>query len=273
MVNKPGAIWVEYQNNISIENQHSIWKDVNGALWQLETLQTDYLKFNRYKGHTSPIPTEGPLVHEKNAVDTDPIYFNTAFSAGGSPFFDEETGKIDFLSYAKRNNIASIDAVYVLLGANGLMSTAAMTHSREEYCQIVVATAKQLIAKIKEAFPNVKVRIMGQIGMSVNGGMGANYGAELPLADGYEILHYCKELDLAYQAWCLEDDCKDYMEFINLSGQFDCENNFPSKLKPVNIRSQKTEVMGTNGSHPTTDGYMQIADAVYRNVVSSFLSE
>lgn len=273
LTSQPGAMWIEYSNNISAENQHSIWRDVNGALWQLETLQVDYLKFNRYKGHTSPVPTEGPLVHEKNAVDTAPMYFKSASSAGGSPFFDPELGEINFKTYAARNGIETIDAVYVLLGCNGLMGTKAMSLSRKDYCQVVVDWGKQLIGKLKEAFPNVQVRIMGQPGHSVNGGMGASYGAELPLTDSYEISHYEKELDLAYQAWCKEDGWKDFMEFINLSGQFDVENSMPTKLKPVNTRSEVTEIIGTNGAHPTLAGYMQIADAVYRNVISSFMCE
>ncbi len=267
LTNRPGAMWVEYPNDLSADNQHSIWKDVNGALWQLETLQIDYLKFNRYLDHDSPVPACGPLVHEKNAVNTDPIYFKSASLAGASPFYDEEKKDIDLSTYAKRNNIDTIDVVYILLGCNGLMSREAMTLSRSEYCKIVVNTGKQLVAKIREAFPHVQVKILGQPGHSMNGGMGANYGAELPFTDSYEILHYNKELDLAYQAWCLEDGWKDYMEFINLSGQFDCEYNMPASPKPVNTRSKTTEIVGTNGHHPTMDGYMQIADAVYRNLM------
>ncbi len=273
LTNTAGAMWIECKNNRSVEDQHSIWQDINGALWQLETLQIDYLKFNRYKDHTSPKPEHGPLIHVKNAVDTNPINFTHSSTERATPFYDNEKGEIDFQTYAKRNNIESIDAVYVFLGTNGLMSAAAMTHSRPEYCQLVVNTAKKLVAKIKAAFPNVLVKIIGLPQSSCNGGVGANYGAELPLTDAYEIAYYKNELDLAYQAWCLEEECKDYMEFINLSGQFDCEYAYPSKEKPVNVRSNITERMDTNAVHPTLVGYMQIADAIYRNIVNNFCSE
>jgi len=81
------------------------------------------------------------------------------------------------------------------------------------------------------------------------------------------------ELNKAYQDWCLEDDYKDFMEFVDIAGQFDCEYGYPCKEKPVNTRSTVMERMDTNAAHPTKDGYKQIGDAVYRNIVASFCCE
>ena len=64
----------------------------------------------------------------------------------------------------------------------------------------------------------------------------------------------------------------DFVEFIDISGQFDCENNYPEKEIPVNSRSTKTEKIGINGLHCIPEGYMQIGDAVFRNMVH-FVSE
>ena len=269
LINKPGAMWVKYDNNISQENQHSLWKDHNGAIWQLETLQVDYLKFNRYMDHDSPFPTEPPLVHYQNATNTDPIYFESCSPCGSSPFFDHDKGCVDFASYAKKHNIDTIDAVYVMLGRNGRMSQIAQTLSQRDYCKHVVSVAKQLITKLKEAFPDVKVRILGLPGHSLNGGMGTSYGCR----DSYELTSYEMDLDEEYQAWCNEDGWKDFVEYVDLAGQFDAEYNLPSKQKVVNTRCQTTEVLGTNGVHPALSGYMQIADAVYRNLVASFMHE
>ena len=76
-----------------------------------------------------------------------------------------------------------------------------------------------------------------------------------------------------YQEMCEEDGWKDFVEIINIAGQFDSENAFPAKPKPVNVRSEVTEIIGTNGVHPTINGYLQIGDAVYRSVIASFMSE
>lgn len=270
LINKPGAMWVEYDNNLTQENQHSLWKDHNGAIWQLETLQIDYLKFNRYMDHESPFPTEPPLVHYQNAIQTDPIYFKHCSPCGASPFFDHDKGEVDFTAYAKKNNIETIDAVYVMLGRNGRMSRIAQTLSQRDYCKHVVSVAKQLITKLREAFPDVKVRILGMPGHSLNGGLGTSYGAN---HNSFELRSYEMDLDEEYQAWCNEDGWKDFMEYVDLAGQFDAEYNLPSKQKPVNTRCETTEVLGTNGVHPAQSGYLQIADAVYRNVIASFMHE
>ena len=273
LYNVPGAMWINCPNNRSVEDQHSLWQDVNGAIWQLETLQIDYLKFNRWKDHTSPRPTAGPLTHYANAVDTSPIEFTSSSNASGSPFVNPETGEIDFADYCQRHNFEAPDMVYIFLGSNGLMSTEAMTNTREDYVKIVVNKGKKLVDFIKAAFPNVKVKIMGLPLGSVNGGMGANYGAQLPLTNHFDIIHYKMELNTAYQAWCLEDAYKDFMDYIDISGQLDCEYAYPSKEKPVNTRSTVTERIDTNAAHPTKEGYFQIGDAVYRNMVASFCSE
>ena len=273
LTNAPGAMWVKCDNNRGVEDQHSLWQDCNGAIWQLETLQIDYLKFNRWKDHTSPRPLQGPLTHYANAADTSPIEFKSSSDAAKTPFFIEESGCIDFKAYAKQIGAESIDAVYIWLGGNGLMSQQALSLPRKEYCQVVVSKGKKLVGLIKEAFPNVKVKIMGQHLSSLNGGTGTSYGAMLPLTDTYEICDYKWELNLAYQAWCLEEEYKDFVEFINISGQFDCEYGYPCKQKPVNTRSTVTERLDTNSVHPTTEGYYQVADAVYRNVIASFCSE
>ncbi len=269
----PGTLQIECPNTRGVEDQHSLWKDVNGAIWQLETLQVDYLRFNRYQDHDAPCPEHGPLIHYANAHDTSPIEFTNSSTMRGSPFLNPETGKVDFIDYCKRNDIDKIDAVYILLGTNGLMSLEAVTNNRTDYAKIVAEKGKKLVDYIKEAFPDVKVKIMGLILGSLNGGCGSNYGAQLPLTDTYEIDYYKRELELAYQAWCQEDKYKDFCEFINLSGQFDSEYNYPCKEKPVNTRSSVTERMDTNWAHPTPSGYLQIGDAVYRNIVASFCSE
>jgi hypothetical protein len=114
---------------------------------------------------------------------------------------------------------------------------------------------------------------MGLILASLNGGGASNYGAIFPLTDTYRGVVYKMKLNRAYEAWCLEDKYKDFCEFINLSGQFDSEYNYPCKQVPVNTRSTVTERRDTNGAHPTAAGYQQIGDAVYRNIVASFCSE
>ena len=267
-----GAIWVECRHDKTIEDQHSLWTDESGNVWQIETLEQGYLKFNRYKDHTAPKPEGGYLYHKQNAKNREPIRILSVGTEISSPFLDRSTGKIDFLSYAKRNQIEKIDAVYIFLGANGLLSFDALTLSRPAYCQTLVKKGKNLVSHIREAFPDVKIRLMAPPMPSCRGGLGTNYGAQLPLSDYYDMVTYHLELNKAYQQWAQEPECRDYMEFISISAQFDAENNYPNIQKPVNSRSAKTEQLDINAVHPLPEGYMQIADAVYRNVVHTFCS-
>lgn len=268
-----GGMWVKTRNNRTHKDQHSIWQDENGGLWQLETLQIDYLKFNRYKDHNSPMPTGGFLTHYSDADDTSPIPITSTFAETSSPFLDPDTKQLDFKGYAQRSNIETIDAVYVLLGLNGLLRTDAVNNTRHDYCKIVVSEAKVLIDALKRDFPDVKVKVIAPYLPSQHGGCSYSSGAHSPFTNGLDITHYIMELNLAYQAWANEDGYKDFMEFISSTGQFDAEYNYPCIQKPVNTRCEVTEQLDTNGLHPTRFGYWQVADAVYRNVVKEFCSE
>ena len=66
---------------------------------------------------------------------------------------------------------------------------------------------------------------------------------------------------------------KDRSKQATTAHKFDSENAFPAKPKPVNTRSEITEIIGTNGVHPTINGYLQVGDAVYRSIIASFMSE
>ena len=264
------SVWVEAPNNLVEGDQHAVWRDIDGNLWQLETLQVDYLKFKRYGDKTAEKPAGDTLYPEKNNVTQTPIKFYSSFCEKASPFYDKETEKIDVKKYLERANIDGIDAVYTLLGVNGIMRNIAFESSWKEYCQVIVKEAKELIAKLREANPNLIVKIISPAIPSSKGGMGWNYGAEPPFNDYFDIVDFVMELSIAYQNWCNEPESKEYMEFINLSGQLDSENIYPSIQKPVNVRSTVTETIEINGWHSTSVGAMQTADAVFRNVVKEF---
>ena len=106
---------------------------------------------------------------------------------------------------------------------------------------------------------------------SLNGGMGANYGATgKGYADTYGMVVTALNMNKSYQEWCNEPAYSSFMEYADVATQFDSENNMPETDKPVNTRSDKVEKTGTNGVHPATAGYYQIADVVYRNFVANF---
>lgn len=264
-----GNVWVVcWKNNLGIEDQHSLWKDENGNIWQLETIAAEYLKFTRYLQHQGAVPAVGSKLYPyKNVVHEMIVEIESISQEKKSPFFDEHSGKMDFQVYCKDNDFEGVDVVYVCLGSNGRVEAYVAGWDLEQQCQELVKKGKEFVRLLRKDYPNAKVRIMGLLLSSVNGGVGTSYGAQLPCCDDYGTTRFVMAVNKAYEAWTQEPEYRDFCGFVNLSAQFDVDYNMPSMLKPANTRSRQMEVIGTNGAHPLEEGYLQIADAVYRDLV------
>jgi lysophospholipase L1-like esterase len=126
---------------------------------------------------------------------------------------------------------------------------------------------------ILDVCPNVKIKLLSYPIQSLRGGMGSNYGAISPTNDSLRKIHFNMVLGKTYKNLVEEEKYKNNLEYINISGQFDSEYGYPHIFKPVNTRSKEVEWFDINGVHPSNDGYMQIADAVYRNLIKECFSE
>ena len=133
--------------------------------------------------------------------------------------------------------------------------------------------ARTLIRILHSQYPDAKVKVMGIQMPSLDGGTGQNYGANSGYSNWYGLVRSVMGMNLAYQELANEEEFKGYVEFINISGQFDSEYNMPSQSKPVNTRSTSTERVGTNGVHPSTAGYLQIGDAAFRSMVGELAGD
>ena len=58
------------------------------------------------------------------------------------------------------------------------------------------------------------------------------------------------------------------MEYVNISAQFDTEYNMMFAEQNANTRSDRKINIQTNGVHPATSGYYQIADVAIRNIAT-----
>lgn len=261
------AVWIHCEHDKTSDDQHSIWKDESGNLWQLETIDNHKLKFIR-KMNRNPKPEFGQILqHEQYAQNTNSIFVEESIYEAPNPFWNERQNRVDFVEYCRKHRFDGIDAVYIMLSWNGQRPDRPPV---KEYCHNMVQEAKAFVDILHSQYPSAQIKIMGLQIPSVNGGTGASYGAVLPYCDDYELTRFVLELNRAYEAWTKEAPYCEYTEFINISGQFDSENNMPYTEKTVNTRSLIKEKIGTNGVHPLPEGYLQIADAVYRNIVKSF---
>ena len=211
----------------------------------------------------TPTPTaSGTLIKSSGAGD-DNITFTSYSQDSANPLWDSNANKMTFIPYANKYASGNIDIVYTLLSWNGQIP------GKENFSD-VIAKIKKFADTLHSEFPNAKLKIMGIQVPSVNGGMGANYGATgTSYSDCYGMAITALNQNKAYQDFANSEGYKDFVEFVNVSAEFDTEYNMPYAEVNVNTRSTIKEKRGTNGVHPSDEGYMQIADVVYRNLMAN----
>lgn len=168
-------------------------------------------------------------------------------------------GVIDFANYANRHCGGRIDIALFAMTWNDLPGDGKGFSGFE-------AIIDDMYVALKRDFPSAKMIITSMPLPSQNGGMGYNYGNS--------VKH--SYADTLFMNKTIFNQCKNYQRIANkhadmymtsLAYQVDSDNVYPENEVVVNVRSTKTEKLGTNGVHPTNDGYMQYADAIYRCLV------
>lgn len=231
-------------------DQHSVYADANSVRWKLETIEADRIKLVRVSA-SGALPASGTLTWVSGGADTGAITYTASEQAAGNPFWNPSTNEVDFSWYAQQQGVSSIDYVFILLGWNNWKSDAAEKEDR-----------LSLINKLRSAFPNCKVCLLG-IQIPSADGAANNYGAS-GTWNVYGMTQRVWQIDRVNAETAAE---LDGVYWCNVSGQFDSEYNMPTDTRTVNARSSQTESYGSNGVHPAARGYLQIADAAYRAMV------
>lgn len=176
-----------------------------------------------------------------------------------NPLWDYSENKMTFVPYANEVSNGQIDVVYTLLTWNSL------TGYKTNFTDIM-AKVKTFADTLHAEFPNAKFKLMGLQMPSVNGGIGANYGASGNYYDWFGMVVTAMNMEKAYREFAESAGYSDFVEFVNVAAEFDSEWNMPRIEAKVNTRSSQTEIRGTNGVHPGAAGQEQIGDVVYRNL-------
>lgn len=256
--NKSAAfMWITAENHgKSDDDQHSVYKDANNTEWKIETVETGRIKIIRVSG-SGALPATGSLAWVSGGVNTEVITYTASEQAAGNPFWDDAAGKVDFASYAAEQGKTNIDYVYVLLGWNS------MTKSDAD----ITAEATTFIGNVHTSFPNCKVVLLG-LQIPARDGLAANYGASETWTY-YNAMSHVMRLNRLYGQIAKDTE---NVSFVQVSGQFDTDHNMPTLERTVNMRSTMKERYQSNGVHPATDGYYQIADACYRDFIHNLQS-
>lgn len=234
-------------------DQHSVYKDINGRRWKLETIGVSRMKIISLD-YGKELPSSGTLTWISGGQNHSNIVYTSSEMAEGNPFWNVNTQSVDFVAYAKKFKVSKIDYVYVLLGWNN-------TGIRKE---LYIERCKQFLNNILKDFPDCKIGLLG-LQVPSQDGFGENYGIQWKY---YQKLQHIWMIQEIYQTISKDPQYIGKVDYINISAQFDSECNMPHTERKANIRTTQKEYVQTNGVHPAIDGYMQIADAVLRNFMT-----
>nr|DAO44829.1 MAG TPA: GDSL-like Lipase/Acylhydrolase family protein/Beta fold, peptidoglycan hydrolase, HYDROLASE [Caudoviricetes sp.] len=209
------------------------------------------------------VSASGNLTNANNSVVGSYLSFTEEFY---QPFWNSTANQFDIKTYVKDYCGNKVDYIFILLGINSLYGTKPFTS-----VDSVLDSCKNLLRKIHADLPNTKILLSTNHLISQNGGLGFNYNAQTYFGqyDVTVINHLIFAMNKAYYTLETDTEFMQYVEVINTHAQFDADNAFPITTKNVNTRSGETESVGTNGVHPTNNGYWQIADAEFRALLAN----
>lgn len=262
------GIWVNIKNHpFDQTDQHSLW-DIMGYTWVMETIEENKIKFKRNIGnYYCGNDIHGDIKHISGGNHFDTIKDYTFYFEKSNPFYFDDIKDISFKKYCIKYNFPDLDLVYILLSWNGLYIPYNEDFSDKE------VYIKKIIDTIHKDYPKCKVRLIGIQLPSLNGGISLSYGCSGYYSDLFGDIITCFNYNKYLEELTYLDEYKDFVKYIDLKSQFDSEYNMPQFMQKVNNRSDCLEAIGNNGMHPSMNGYLQIGDCFYRNLVKDLKEE
>lgn len=226
----------------------------NGALYaRLQELLDNQLICNGTRGY------EGFLTEARLGFSAENYLTETGYYLEEGEevhkFWNPDTQRFDW-NYYKTTTGFQPDVVFLHLGTNGLLSG---DENAENICEIV-----RLIRQDDEEIPIYVVNTIYQSDQNGIGSMKMNNGSLMFPGQ------YKQERDLAnfnlrvYLEDALSEEEKVYL--VPAAICVDSENVFNVEARQVNPYSDKTEDVAIDAVHPGTEGYRQIADAIYNTL-------
>ena len=217
-----------------------------------------------YKDH-GLMPQNGTL-KRVTGEGQEEIIFTASQVESYQPFWNNETDSFDIKGYVDTYCDGHLEILCVQLGINSIIGSNPFSTDFESS---VLTEAKKFIDLVHEQLPNAHIYIATLPLPSQNGGLGDNYsassanGSYLTIAWNYKV-HKVNDL---YRSLTKDENYNQFVSVIDVCSEIDSDNNYPWKNKAVNTRSKSTEIIGTNGVHPSNEGYWQIADVWFRAII------
>lgn len=202
--------------------------------------------------------SSGTLAKKNTSAGDNNIVFTDVQPLSANPFWNATTASIDYASYLSTNGFTAPDMVFIQLGINdtfGLTTDGAVT----TFCESAFAKLDTLIASIKAANATTKVILMTPPTYADQDAFGGNYACgQTSRRAKRNIVTYNKALMLRYSA--LESQ---RIYVLGSGVNVDTRFNFPAGQFQANSHNSTLVTRQTNGVHPDTPGYRQIADVMF----------
>ena len=236
------------------QDQHSYYKDTNGLLWKIEYVTATEMKVICTSA-TGKLPSTsgGTLTHNSGGINHKDIVYTSARQADANPFWDSAKGKNNFKAYAEKHGADRIDEVVIFLGWNQTGNTP------EQFRENTLKLVDSILAE----FPQCHITLVTQQVPSRDG-FANNYGISWPW---FEKLDRIYDFQDVYIELSNSAKYRANLSVVSVAGQYDAEYNEMKMTVDANNRNDTDVIIGSNGVHPSNEGYLQIADAMYRHMI------
>lgn len=260
------------------------YKDTNNTWHDIEVTEVNVTEtsgnilFVFLSGQTpssSLYPSESGTIRKKSNTSVT-ITYSSCDVESYAPFYDSEADNhCGFTDYVDEYCNGSLDVAIFFLGS---VNAGVLGKDDQTHINSALASMKVMLDSLHRDYPNCRVIIGTVCGLSTHSGMEYTFGAassyntwsglygEFEYTQAVEDFLFKEEYTEGhtYSEWCA---------FANTLGEVDSEYCFPTAEKDVNTRMPNVkELYGTNGQHPTNDGYMMVADCMYRCFVNTILN-
>ncbi len=282
----PGWHWYDYTNVQSIsyylttaatlysQDVGNVYSDSAGATWVLQS--TNGLpKVGYYSGSTSLPAASGTLTYINNVCGNLPSHTSNVSFTGTNGIsrtpFSTNSGAFSFTAFCGTNGWPQIDEAIIMLGWNDI-NAAGLTDAAWPWQHTVESNNMAAFVKqLTNDYPNCLVRLVSLPVPGNAGNLTASYGGSgvnNTLGAWYKCVRTMNGYNMMVDSYA--NSIVNGVH-INTAGQLDSDYNEVYSWYAVNTRNSSTnELRGANGIHPAAAGYLQIADAVYRQFISDF---
>jgi lysophospholipase L1-like esterase len=210
----------------------------------------------------------GTLTKSTGTGDTT-ITYASSTATPGNPFYFATTGKFDLGYYltSTSQSLTDNDWIFFQLGVNDMFSSTDLVDSNSRVATMLTQL-NEIIANIHAYNANIRIGLVVTTPNANQDAFGESYTVG-QLSEMYRktgLVTWQKKMIEAFDNTATINS-KTYLISAHLN--LDIDNNFPTITRAVNSRNTTTETIQSNGVHPASSGYAQIAD-MYAGIIKYF---